>query len=106
MKGHFIAAAALLYGCSPVTHTFVVEAQSAANPVVTASVSVCLRPTWTLKRSGTRFTGVNRKRCEGSGFIRLTHQDGTTTDCKVGYVTTIDETFTYVVRGRSCDLKL
>lgn len=105
MKGFIIAVAALLPGCSSVTHAYVVEAQHADSPVASATVSVCRQPAWSLDRSGTRFIGINRKRCEGSGFIRLTHRDGTTTDCNVGYVTTMDQTFTYVVNGRSCELK-
>lgn len=105
MKSLLIAATALLSGCSPVTHTYVVEAQDADSPVAPATVSVCRQPAWSLDRSGTRFIGVNHKRCEGSGFIRLTHQDGTTTDCNVGYVTTMDQTFAYAVNGRSCELK-
>lgn len=103
MKRLIITSAALLSGCSPVTHTYTVETHNADSPVVSAEVSVCRQPIWSLERSGTRFTGANRKRCEGSGFIRLTHQDGTTTDCQVGYVTTLDQTLAYVVGGRSCE---
>jgi len=102
MKRLIIASAALLSSCSPVTHTYVVETQKADSPVTSAEVSVCRQPMWWLERSGTRFAGANRKPCEGSGFIRLTHQDGTTTDCQVGYVTTLDQTLAYVVAGRSC----
>ena len=98
-----IATAAVLSGCSPVTHTYAVETRHAESPVASAAVSVCRQPIWSLEQSGTRFTGANRQRCEGSGFIRLAHQDGTTTDCQVGYVTTMDQTLTYVVRGRSCE---
>ena len=106
MKRLMIASAALLSGCSPVTHSYTVETQLAENPVASAAVSVCRQPSWSLVRSGTRFTGSNRDRCEGSGFIRLTHQDGTTTDCQVGYVTTMDQTLAYVVSGRSCEPQL
>lgn len=103
MKRLIIASAVLLSGCSPVTHTYAVETQNADSPVVSAEVSVCRQPIWSLERSRTRFTGANRKRCEGSGIIRLTHQDGTTTECQVGYVTTLDQTLAYVVAGRSCE---
>lgn len=106
MKRLIIASAALLSGCSPVTHTYIVETQNADSPVVSAKVSVCRQSMWSLERSGTRFTGANRKRCEGSGLIRLTHQDGTATDCQVGYVTTMDQTLAFVVSGRSCEPKL
>lgn len=106
MKRLIIASVALLSGCSTVTHTYTVETQDAESPVVSATVSVCRQPTWTLEKSGTRFAGINRKRCEGSGLIRLTHQDGTTTDCQVGYVTTMDQTLAYYVRGRSCEPQL
>lgn len=102
-KRLIIASAALLSGCSPGTHTYTVETQNADSPVVSAEVSVCRQPMWSLERSGTRFAGANRKQCEGSGFIRLTHQDETTTDCQVGYVTTLDQTLAYVVAGRSCE---
>ena len=106
MKRLIIASAALLSGCSPVTHAYTVETQDAASPVVSATVSVCRQPIWSLEKSGTRFAGANRQRCEGSGFIRLTHQDGTTTECQVGYVTTMDETLSYKVSGRSCEPQL
>lgn len=105
MKRLLVASAVLLSGCSPVTHTYAVDTRNADSPVVFAEVSVCRQPIWSLNRSGTHFNGVNRKRCEGSGFIRLTHQDGTTTDCQVGYVTTLGQTFSYVVSGHSCELR-
>jgi uncharacterized lipoprotein YmbA len=106
MKRLIIASAALLSACSPVRHTYTVETQHAASSVVSARVSVCRQPTWSLEKSGARFAGAKRERCEGSGFIRLTHQDGTTTDCKVGYVTTMDQTLAYKVSGRSCEPQL
>ena len=95
----------VLSSCSPVTHTYVVETQQADNPVVSAAVTVCRQPTWPLEKSGTLFAGANGARCEGSGFVRLSHQDGTTIDCPVGYVTTMDETFVFTVSGRSCELQ-
>lgn len=103
MQRLIFVAAALLSGCSPVTHTYVVETRRADSPVVSATVSVCGQPAWPLKRSGTRFVGAERSRCEGSGHIRLRHQDGTVTACPVGYVTAMDQTLPFTVKGRSCE---
>jgi hypothetical protein len=106
MKRLIITAAAVLSGCSPATHTYIVQTQNADSPIVFAAVSVCRQPTWLLEQSGTRFTGANRHPCEGVGFIRLTHQDGTMTDCQVGHVTITDQTFAYKISGRSCEPQL
>jgi uncharacterized protein YceK len=97
-----IASALLLSGCSTVTHTYSVETKDAESEVVSATVSVCRQAPWALTKAGTRFFGANRKRCEGADFIRLMHRDGTTTDCPVGYVTTMDASFSYAVRERAC----
>lgn len=103
MQRFVFVAAALLSGCSPVTHTYVVETRRADSPVTSATVSVCRQAPWTLERSGTRFAGTRSARCEGSGYIRLRHQDGTETTCPVGYVTTMDQTLPFTVKGRSCE---
>jgi hypothetical protein len=102
MKRFVAAVAVLLVGCSPIRHTFVVETANAESPVSSAMVSICDGPEVALERSGTRFSGIVANRCEGSGQVRLLHADGTTTICLVGYVTTIEDTWPFEVRGRSC----
>lgn len=104
MRRLIIVAAALLSACSSSTHTYVVETKDAASPVTSAVVSVCRRPEWSLDRLGSRFEGALRGGCEGSGHVRLSHADGTTTECHVGYVTTMDTTLAFVVEGRRCDV--
>lgn len=104
MRRSVIAAVVLLSGCSPQKHRYMVETREAVATVVSADVSVCRQPTWPLKRSGTRFTGTKIADCEGSGYIRLRHQDGTMIDCQVGYVTTsLDQIQEFVVNIRSCE---
>ncbi|RZJ19012.1 MAG: hypothetical protein EON91_03040 [Brevundimonas sp.] len=103
MKYLVIAIVVMLSGCSSQQHRYVVETRGAASPVVSAEVLVCRQPTWALKHSGTRFTGAKSANCEGSGYIRLHHQDGTTTDCQVGYVTLVDQTLAFDLAGRSCE---
>jgi uncharacterized lipoprotein YmbA len=104
MKRLGLATAVLLCGCSSEANSYVVETEQAVSPVTSAMVSVCRQRAWALERSGTRFAGTRSANCEGSGFVRLTHQDGTTTDCPVGYVTVgAGQSFTYVVTGRACD---
>lgn len=105
MKRLGLATALVLCGCSSEMNTYAVETRDAASPVTSAAVSVCRQAAWKLERSGTRFTGTRSANCEGSGFIRMTHQDGTTTDCPVGYVTSgAGQTFAYVVSGGSCSI--
>lgn len=105
MNWSVILAASLLVGCSPVTHTFEVETKDAHSPVNSAVVSICDKPEQALERSGTRFSVTLTNRCEGSGYVRLSHAAGAITDCPVGYVTTLDERWSFVVRDRSCDLQ-
>lgn len=104
MKWLLVASGALLTACSSATYDYSVETAEAHSPVTTATVEVCREPAWRLERSGTRFEGRSTSPCEGSGVVRLTHLDGTITECPVGYVTTMDQGLAFVVRGQSCEL--
>ena len=65
-------------------------------------VALCDEPEKTLNRSGNRFSGSVAFNCEGSGYARVRFADGTTVDCPVGYVTSLEERWDFVVRGLSC----
>jgi hypothetical protein len=56
----------------------------------------------TLQRSGDNFAGTIAVTCEGSGYVRLQYVNGTTIDCPVGYVTSLEDRWDFVVRDRSC----
>ena len=102
MKHVLIAGVALLSGCSPVAHSFTVDAENAGSPVASAAVTLCGQPAKTLLRSGTQFRAVVANRCEGEGSIRLRFANGATADCSIGYVTTLEDKWNFEVRGRSC----
>lgn len=104
MKWLVLSTAMLLSACSFATYSYTVETAEAHSPVRSASVDVCSQREWPLERSGTVFSGSSTDSCEGSGVIRLVHADGTITECRVGYVTTTNQSLAFAVRGRSCEL--
>ena len=55
-----------------------------------------------LKKTGTRFIASVTSRCEGSGYVRVALEGGATVDCPVGYVTSVEDRWSFEVRGRSC----
>ena len=103
MKQFTLAGVVLFSACSPVSHSFAVDAEHAASPVTAASVTICGKSATVLARSGTRFNGVVTSNCEGEGTIRLNFADGTIAECKIGYVTILDDRWHFAVRGRSCE---
>jgi len=92
----------LLSGCSPVRHSFTVDVADAAQ-VDRAVVSICGEPEVALEKNGNRFSGHIDNQCEGSGYVRVRYKDGTTTNCPVGYVTTIEDRWAFTASRRSCE---
>ena len=105
MKWAFALIAALLSACSPVRNDFAVDVSNAGGAVTAAGVSLCGGPEQALGRSGKRFAGSVPINCEGSGYVRVSFADGTTVDCPVGYVTSLETRWDFVVRGRFCKPK-
>jgi hypothetical protein len=103
MKWPVIAVGLLLGGCSDARNSFVVDVSAATTPVTVAAATLCDKPPVGLKRQGQWFVGSMAARCEGSGRIRLTHADGSITDCRIGYVTaSAEQWWTFELRGRTC----
>jgi hypothetical protein len=103
MKWAALTMGVLLGACSD-RHNFVVDVANAEKPVSSAVVTICKAPPRRLKQAGNWFVGTVTVGCEGSGKVRLTHSDGSTTDCRVGYVTTWDDWWIFELRGRACEV--
>lgn len=97
-----ILSAVGLTACSGENHSIVVDVAEAGKPVSKAVVTLCEEPPKALERTGKWFVGRVIVGCEGSGNVRLTHNDGTTTDCPIGYVTSFDDWWMFEVQGSSC----
>jgi hypothetical protein len=55
-----------------------------------------------LNKRGSRFSGLRRIDCEGSGAVHVRYADEQSVDCVVGYVTSLPQTWEYLVRDRTC----
>ncbi|WP_221715579.1 hypothetical protein [Sphingobium xanthum] len=99
-----VFAALMLGACSATDHNFVVDTSEADRPVVKAVLTLCDQPPKTLLASGKWFVGQVRA-CEGGGNIELQHIDGSISNCRIGYVTTMSDWWLVKVRGRVCDVQ-
>lgn len=98
-----VVTAAILLGCSSVTHDFTVDVKDAGSPVGGVQVSVCDRQPQALSRDGSFFRGTVTDRCEGQGFVRVSFADGSKVDCRIGYITTLSDRWSFKISDHSCE---
>jgi hypothetical protein len=94
----------LAVGCSGSSDTFTVQVSDPAP--VSAAVNICGKETTLSRIKAGVFSSSRRITCEGSGDIRVVFADRLAVCCPIGYVTSLHQDWSFIVKDGACEALL